>query len=403
MITLEETEVMNTGKYVFTQVLSLINRYEFRKCVKRYNGDYRTRELNCWNQFVQLFFGQLTSRNGLRDICLCLNAHKNSLYHLGIKQSVNQSTLSRANENRDWRIFADFGTYLINLVQPLYAESSIPDIEIDKDVFVLDSTTISVSVILMDWAKGKYTRGAVKMHTLLDLRGSIPTFIHITDGKYHDVNALDEIEITPNAIYVMDKAYWDFKRLYELNELDAFFVIRPRENMRFKAVESRQVDKTTGLRCDQTIKLLVYKSNQLYPKKLRRVKYYDNDKDLTLVFLTNNFDLEALDIALIYKNRWQIEIFFRWVKQNLQIKTLWGHSKNAVRIHLWVAICTYLVVAYLKHQLHSSYSVYEMMQILGISAFSKTPINELFTNNKINQNVKEQLNLFNFNNILTHQ
>ena len=394
---------MNTGKYVFAQVLSLVNRYEFQKCVKRYNGDYRVRELNCWNQFAQLFFGQLTGRNGLRDICLCLNAHQNSLYHLGIKQGVNQSTLSRANENRDWRIFADFGTYLINLVRPLYADSSIPDIEIDKDVFVLDSTTISVSVILMNWAKGKYSRGAVKMHTLLDLRGSIPTFIHVTDGKYHDVNALDEIEIIQNAIYVMDKAYWDFKRLYELNEQKAFFVIRPRENLRFRATESRQVDKSTGLRCDQTIKLLVYKSNKLYPKKLRRVKYYDSDKDLTLVFLTNNFELDALEIALIYKNRWQIEVFFRWVKQNLQIKTLWGHSKNAVKIHLWIAICTYLLVAYLKHQLHCSYSVYEMMQILGISVFSKTPINEIFTNIRINQNVKEQLNLFNVNNILTHQ
>jgi hypothetical protein len=232
---------MNTGKYVFAQVLSLINRYEFRKCVNRYNGDYRTKALNCWNQFVQLFFGQLTARNGLRDICLCLNAHKNTLYHLGIKQSVNQSTLSRANENRDWRIFADFGTYLINLVQPLYADDSIPEVEIDKDVFILDSTTISVSIILMNWAKGKYSRGAVKMHTLMDLRGSIPTFIHITDGKYHDVNTLDEIEIIPDAIYVMDKAYIDFERLYDLNESGAFYVVRAKDNLKFKAVASRKI------------------------------------------------------------------------------------------------------------------------------------------------------------------
>jgi hypothetical protein len=394
---------MNTGKYVFAQVLSLVNRYEFQKCVNRYNGDYRTRELNCWNQFAQLFFGQLTARNGLRDICLCLNAHKNNLYHLGIKQSVNQSTLSRANESRDWRIFADFGTYLINLVQPLYAESSIPDLEIDNDIFILDSTTISVSITLMNWAKGKYSRGAVKMHTLLDLRGSIPTFIHITDGKYHDVNALDEIDIIHEAIYVMDKAYLDFKRLYALNETGAFFVIRAKENFRFKVVESRQINKTTGLRCDQTIKLLIYKSNKQYPKKLRRVKYYDQEKDIMLVFLTNNFDVEALEVAAIYKNRWQIEVFFRWVKQNLQIKTLWGHSENAVKTHLWIAICTYLIIAYIKHQLRSPYSVYEMMQILGISSFSKTSINELFAKQQINQNVKEQLNLFNYNQILTHQ
>ncbi len=394
---------MNSGKFVFSQVLSLVNRYEFQKCVNRYNGDYRTRGLNCWNQFAQLFFGQLTGRNGLRDICLCLNAHKNNLYHLGIKQSVNQSTLSRANENRDWRIFADFGTYLINLVQPLYSDGSIPGLEIDKDVFVLDSTTMSVSIILMNWAKGKYSRGAVKMHTLLNLRGNIPVFIHVTDGKYHDVNALDEIEIIHNAIYVMDKAYLDFKRLYSLNKADAFFVIRAKKNFRFKAVKSRRVDKATGLRCDQTIKLLVYKSNKQYPEKLRRIKYYDQEKDLILVFLTNNFEIKALDIATIYKNRWQIEVFFRWIKQNLQIKTLWGHSENAVKNHLWIAICTYLIVAYLKYQIRSPYSVYEMMQILGISTFSKSTLKELFTIQQINQNVKEQLNLFNYNQILTHQ
>jgi len=381
---------MNAGKYVFAQVLSIINRYEFQKCVNRYNGDYRTRELNCWNQFVKM-------------ICLCLNAHKKNLYHLGIKQSVNQSTLSRANENRNWQIFANFGEFLINLVQPLYADDSIPDIAIDKDVFVLDSTTISVSINLMNWARGKYSRGAVKMHTLLNLRGSIPTFILVTDGKYHDVNALDKIEIINDAIYVMDKAYLDFKRLYDLNKSGAFFVIRAKDNFKFKAVKSRKVDKAKGLCCDQTIKLSIYKSNKHYPKKLRRIKYYDQEKDLTLVFLTNNFEADALDVAFIYKNRWQIEIFFRWLKQNLQIKTLWGHSENAVKTHLWIAICTYLIIAYLKYQLHSKYSVYEMIQILGISTFAKMPINELFTEQQINQNVKEQLNLFSNNEILTHQ
>lgn len=398
-----ETIIMNTGKYVFAQVLSLVNRYEFQKCVDRYNGDHRTKNLNCWNQFAQLFFGQLTARNGLRDICLCLNAHKNTLYHLGIKQSVNQSTLSRANENRDWRIFADFGAYLMNLVRPLYVDESIPDLAIDNNVFVLDSTTISVSIVLMNWAKGKYSRGAVKMHTLMDLRGSIPTFIYISDGKYHDVNALDEILIVPDAIYVMDKAYIDFKRLYDLHESEAFYVVRAKNNLKFKAVASRKVDKSTGLRCDQAIKLLVPKSSKQYPEKLRRIKYYDQEKDILLVFLTNNFESDAMEIATIYKNRWQIEVFFRWIKQNLQIKTLWGHSANAVKIHLWVAICTYLIVAYLKHQIRSPYSVYEMMQILGISSFAKTPINELFTKQQINQNAKEQLNLFGNNDLLTHQ
>lgn len=398
-----EIIIMNTGKYIFAQVLSLLNQYEFQKCVNRYKGDHRTKGLNCWNQFTQLFFGQLTARNGLRDICLCLNAHKNTLYHLGIRQSVNQSTLSRANENRDWRIFADFGTYLINLVQPLYANEAVQGLEIDKDVFVLDSTTISVSIMLMNWARGKYSRGAVKMHTLLDLHGSIPTFIHISDGKYHDVNILDEILIIPGAIYVMDKAYIDFKRLYDLHGSGAFYVIRAKENLKFKAVASRKIDKSTGLRCDQSIKLLVPKSNRQYPEKLRRIKYYDQEKDILLVFLTNNFELEAMEIATIYKHRWQIEVFFRWIKQNLQIKTLWGHSVNAVKIHLWIAISTYLIVAYLKHQIRSPYSVYEMMQILGISIFAKTPINELFTEQQINQNVKEQLNLFSNNDLLTHQ
>lgn len=394
---------MNTGKYVFAQVLSFVNRYEFQKCVDRYNGDCRTKGLDCWNQFAQLFFGQLTARNGLRDICLCLNAHRNTLYHLGIKQSVNQSTLSRANEGRGWRIFADFGVYLINLVQPLYAGESIQDLEIDKDVFILDSTTISVSIVLMNWAKGKYSRGAVKMHTLLGLHGSIPTFIYISDGKYHDVNALDEILIVPDAIYVMDKAYIDFKRLYNLHKSEAFYVIRAKDNLKFKAVASRKIDKSKGLRCDQTIKLSVPKSNKQYPEKIRRIKYYDQEKDILLVFLTNNFELGAMEIATSYKHRWQIEVFFRWIKQNLQIKTLWGRSVNAVKIHLWVAICTYLIVAYLKHQIRSPCSVYEMMQIPGISIFAKTPVNELFTGQQINQNVKEQLNLFSNNDLLTHQ
>lgn len=394
---------MHRGKYVFTQLLSLVNRYEFQKCVNRYNGDYRTKDLNCWNQFAQLFFGQITARKGLRDICLCLNAHKNNLYHLGIKQSVNQSTLSRANENRDWRIYADFGTHLIQLVEPLYANCSIPDIEIDKDVFALDSTTISVSITLMNWAHGKYSRGAVKMHTLLNLKGNIPSFIHITHGKYHDVNSLDELDIVPDAIYVMDKAYIDFKRLFILNESDSFFVVRAKTNLKFKAVASRKIDKSKGLRCDQTVKLSVAKSNKQYPKKLRRIKYYDKEKDLILVFLTNNFEINALTITDIYKKRWQIEVFFKWVKQNLQIKTLWGNSENAVKIHLWVGISTYLIVAYLKHQINSPYSVYEMIQILGISTFDKTPINELFTKSQINQNVKKQLNLFSNKDLLTHQ
>lgn len=386
---------MNTGKYVFAQVLSLVNRYEFQKCVDRYNGDHRTRGLNCWGQFAHMFYGQLTGRNGLRDTCLCLGAHGNRLYHSGIKRSVDHSTLARANESRDWRIYADFGSYLMGLVKPLYTDDHESPLGIDRDVFVLDSTTISVSYILMDWAHGKYSRGAVKMHTLLDLRGNIPIFIHVTDGKYHDVNALDEIETVAGAIYVMDKAYIDFSRLYELQESEAFFVVRAKSNLKFRSVESRKVDKATGLRCDQSIRLTVAKSRRNYPDKIRRIKYYDAKKDMRLVFLTNDFEMDAMEIATIYKSRWQIEVFFKWIKQNLRIKTLWGHSENAVKTQLWIAISTYLIVAYLKRHIECPYSIYEMTQVLGTSTFTKTPVNELFTKKSINQNFKEQLNLFN--------
>ena len=386
---------MNSGKYVFAQLLQFVSKYEFEKCVKHYNGDYRTRDLNCWNQFIQLFFGQLTSRNSLRDICTCLKAHKNKLYHLGIKQNVHQSSLSRANERRDWRIFADFGEYLIKLVRPLYSNSPIPNIDIDNDIFALDSTTISLSIKLFSWAEGKYSRGAVKVHTLLDLRGSIPVFIHITDGKYHDSNVLDIITPTPEAIYLMDKAYIDFAALYNIHIAGAFFVSRAKVTMAYKVVEfNYNIDESTGLRTDKTIILTGHKSKKLYPEILRMVEYYDEDKGVLLVFLTNNLGVSALEVARLYRNRWQIEVFFKWIKQNLTIKKLWGQSENAVSIHIWVAICTYLIVAYVKHSLKSTLSIYEIMQILGISIFDKTQVRELLTEIEVNQNFNEQYKLF---------
>ncbi len=395
---------MNSGKYVFAQILQFVNKYEFEKCVSRYKGDHRVRDLNCWNQFIQLFFGQLTSRNSLRDICLCLKAHKNKLYHLGIKQNVNQSTLSRANENRDWRIFADFGEYLIKTVRPMYSDSPIPNVDIDNDVFALDSTTVSLSLKLFAWAEGKYSRGAIKIHTTLDLRGSIPTFIFITDGKYHDSNILDEIVPQPDAIYLMDKAYIDFASLYRMNKADSFFVTRAKVTMDYRVLENNfNLDETTGLRSDRIIKLKGHKSKQLYPENLRMVEYYDDEKDLLLTFITNNFEVSSLEIARLYRNRWQIEVFFKWIKQNLTIKTLWGHSENAVKVHVWIAICTYLIVAQVKYALKSTLSIYEIMQILGISVFDKTSVKELLTELQINQNVKEQVNLFSINNLLTHQ
>lgn len=386
---------MNSGKYVFAQLLQFIPQYEFDKYVSIYNGDFRTRELNCWNQFIQLFFGQLTSRNSLRDICTCLKAHRNKLYHLGIKQYVNQSTLSRANERRDYRIFEDFGNYLIQQVRPMYASEPIPDVDIDNEVFALDSTTISLSLKLFSWAPGKYSRGAVKIHTLLDLRGSIPYYILVTDGKYHDSNVLDILTPIPDAIYIMDKAYIDFKALYHLHELGAFFISRAKTSMDYSVIENNfNIDKSTGLRSDKIIELNGYTSKQLYPEQLRLVEFYDSENDVILAFLTNNLYVTALEIANLYRNRWQIEVFFKWIKQNLTIKTLWGHSENAVNIHIWVAICTYLIVAKVKHSLKSNLTIYEILQILSISVFDKTSIRELLTEYQTNQNVKEQRNLF---------
>lgn len=388
---------MNSGKYVFAQILQFVNKYEFEKCVDRYKGNYRVRGLNCWNQFVQLFFGQLTSLNSLRDICTCLKAHKKKLYHLGIKQNVNQSTLSRANERRDWRIFADFGDYLIKTVRPLYANTPIPNVDIENDVFALDSTTISLSIKLFSWARGKYSRGAIKVHTMLDLRGSIPTFIFITDGKYNDGNILDEIIPLPNAVYLMDRAYIDFTALFRMNTVGAYFITRSKETLDYLVTGWKMnIDESSGILSDKTIKLKGPKSKRLYPDKLRMVEYYDDEKDMVFVFITNNFEVSALDVARLYRNRWQIEVFFKWIKQNLTIKTLWGHSENAVNIHIWIAICTYLIVAYVKFSLQSKLSIYEIMQILGISAFDKAPVRELLTELQINQNVKEQYDLFNY-------
>lgn len=388
--------------YEFRQVpiLSAIrvcgsDRYEFKKRIKRYKGDF-----NCWNQFVQLFFGQLTSLNSLCDICLWLKAHKQKLYHLGIKQYVNQSAISRANENRDWWIFADFRDYLIKLVRPLYMESPIPNVDINNEIFALDSTTISCSINLMTWAEGKYSKRAVKVHTLIDLRGSIPDFILITDERYHDSNALDEIIPIADAIYLIDKAYVDFEALYRMHKCGAYFVTRAKKVLKYDVVEQNyNIDQTTGLRTDKTIMLTVAKSKKLYPEELILVEFCDQEKDNELVFLTNNFEVSAMEVTYLYKNRWQVETFHKWIKQNLAIKQFWGYPPNAVKIHILTAICTYLIVAYVMHLLKTTLSIYEIMQILSISAFDKTPLRELLTDIQYNsnQNVKDQLELFSSN------
>jgi len=386
---------MNSGQYVFRQIVSYMSVYEFNKCVNRYQGNKGVRDLDCWNQFLQLLFGQITGRKGLRDICTCLKAHQSSLYHLGIRQSVDFSSLSRANEKRDSRIFSDFGQYLIKLVSPLYSDDKVQDLDIANPIFALDSTTISVSIKLWKWARGKYSKGAVKMHTVMNLHGNIPTFIHITDGKTHDVNTLDLIGITANAVYVMDRAYIDFQRLFLLDQADSFFIVRAKDNMIFDIADEMPVDaENTNILSDQKINFRGIKTKTLYPKFLRRITYYDQEKKLTLIFLTNNFYESAEDIAQTYRKRWQIEVFFKWIKQNLQIKTLWGHSENAVNTHIWIAVITYLLVAYIKKQLKTNLSIYEMMQIFSVSCFSKIPITQLLSESHFKQNIYE-LNLFN--------
>ena len=387
---------MNSGQYVFSQIVSFMSVYEFNKGVDRYQGNKNVRELNCWNQFLQLVFGQLTGRNGLRDTHTCLKAHQHNLYHLGIRQLASFSALARANESRDSRIFSDFGQHLMKRVSALYSNDKQQDLDIQNTIFALDSTTISVSIKLWKWARGKRSRGAVKVHTLMDLHGNIPTFIHITDGKTHDVNTLDLIDITANAIYVMDKAYVDFGRLFLLDQEQSFFVVRAKKNFLYDIFDTMSVDTAnTNVLEDQKIMMGAQKSRALYPKFLRRITYYDIETKSVLVFLTNNFYESAEIITQIYRNRWQIEIFFKWIKQNLQIKTLWGRSENAVKTHIWVAICTYLLVAQIKKQLKSDFSIYEMMQIFSVSCFSKTPLTQLLSEFHPKQNVKE-LNLFNF-------
>ena len=386
---------MHLGKFVFAQIVEFLPRYEFEKCVKRYKGDFHTKSLNSYNHLLQLIFGQITSCTSLRDICLCLKAHQNNLYHLGIRQQVNQSSLSRANEKRDYRIFQDFGYHLIEQVRSLFTKERTPLIDLEETIFALDSTSISVSINLAAWASGKYSRGAVKMHTLLDLRGNIPTFIHISDGTWHDSNAMDYIQFESNAVYTMDKAYVDLTALNKMDSIGAYFVTRAKSVMRYRIIETMDTNED-GILADQLVMLTGHKSSRLYPKPLRIVQYRDAETNEELTFMSNNLDISALDIANIYRNRWQIEVFFKWIKQNMTVKRMWGYSENAVRIHLWTAIISYLLMAKIKANLQTEYSITEVARILGVSALAKTPIRELLAKDQPtieNQNVKE-LKLF---------
>ena len=387
---------MYEGKIVFSQIMSLIPRYEFNKCVDKYRGNHKVRSFSCWDQFLCLAFAQLTYRESLRDIVTCLNAMNSKLYHMGFRCGISRSTLADANEKRDWRIYAEFAQILISTARDLYRHDQFM-VDLDETVYALDSSTIDLCLSLFPWASFRKRKGAVKLHTLLDLRGNIPVFIEITDGKVHDVNILDELIIEPGAFYIMDRAYLDFTRLYELNQHGAFFVSRTKSNFKYRRIYSAPVDKAIGLRCDQTIALTTYYPAKAYPEKLRRIKFYDETKDKHLTFLSNNFILPAITITQLFKCRWQIELFFKWIKQHLRIKTFYGTSENAVKTQIWVAICVYLLVAILKKRLNLDITLYTFLQILSVSVFEKVHILQLLTETdyrKPKQYTGNQLNLF---------
>ena len=374
---------MNLGKYIFAQVIDFIPRYQFDKLVKKYKGDWHAKDLNCYNQLLHLLFGQITGCDSVRDICLCLEAHNSSIYHLGIRKSVNQSNLCRANEKGDYRIYEELGMYLINIVRPMYSNTKVSEITIENVLYALDSTTISTSIVLAAWALGKYSKGAVKMHTLLDLRGSIPANIHITDGKWHDSNELDDIEPEELAFYIMDKASVDFLALYRFHTADAYWISRPKDNMRYEVIEHRHnFDSNTGINGDFTIKLTTSKSKKLYPEPIRIVSYHDSETGNNVEFITNNFEINDLEVANLYRHRWDIEVFFKWIKQNIVVKTLWGYSENAVKTHLWVAIIAYLIIARIKADYHSPYSITEVATLIRISALGRVDLRNIITKPK---------------------
>ena len=364
---------MHAGRFVFSELIAHLPHKEFQKCVARYSDSLSWRRFSPWDQYLAMAFAQLTYRESLRDIEACLRSVTGKLYHLGFRGKVAKTTLADANESRDYRVFADFAHVLIGIARPLYAHDPI-GVDLDQSLYALDSTTIDLCLELFPWARFRKHKAAVKMHTLLDLHGNIPTFIRISDGKLHDVNVLDDIPIEPGAFYVIDRGYLDFERLYRLTLSAAFFVIRTKENVIFQRRYSRPVDQSTGLRSDQTVILTTIGSATAYPDALRRVSYIDTDTNKHLVFLTNNFDLPALTITQIYKCRWQVELFFKWIKQHLRIKAFYGTSENAVKTQIWIAVSVYVLVAIVRKRLGLEASLYQILQVLSITLFEKTPI-----------------------------
>jgi hypothetical protein len=364
---------VNLGQTVFSQVVDHLPRYEFLKCVSRYRGDYQQKSFSCWDQFLAMAFAQLTYRESLRDIEACLRSMSGKLYHMGFRSRVARSTLAEANESRDWRIYADFAQVLIGIARPLYARDPI-GVDLDQSLYALDSTTIDLCLSLFPWARFRKHKAAVKMHTLLDLHGNIPTFIRVTDGKVHDVNILDEILPEAGAFYVMDRGYVDFERLYVFTLSAAFFVVRTKSNVLLQRRYSHPVDKATGVRSDHTVILTAIDSAKAYPDALRRVTYLDVETRKRFKFLTNNFTLPSLTIAQIYKCRWQVELFFKWIKQHLRIKAFYGTSENAVKTQIWIAVSIYVLVAIIRKRLGLEASLYQILQILSVTLFEKTPV-----------------------------
>lgn len=379
---------MNQGKYVFSQLMSFLSHNDFNECVKRYQGDYKTKHFSCWNQFLCMAFGQLTQRESLSDTILCLTINPKKLYHLGIGGTIAKSTLSKANENRDYRIYQDFAMMLIDQAKELYRLDSKIDLDLKNNVFALDATVVHLCLSLFNWAHFRKQQAAIKIHTLLDLKTSIPSFVQITRASVHEVNILDIMALEEGSFYVMDRGYLDAKRLYKIHLAKGYFIIRAKKNTRFKRIKSRKVNKEEGVLCDQIVKFSSFYPARDYPEVFRRIRYVDKATGKKFIFLTNNDELKPIEIAGLYKDRWKVELFFKWIKQHLKIKSYWGHSPNAVKTQIWIAISVYTLVAIIKKKLNLTQSLYEILQILSTNIFDKMPINQLFSNADV-QDVKE--------------
>jgi hypothetical protein len=387
---------MHDGRFIFAQLMDFLPRHEFNNCVRRYRGNSRNRGFTCFDQFFCMAFAQLTYRESLRDIETCLRAMGPKLYHAGLRGRIARSTLADANEHHDWRIYADFAHVLIAVAKRLYVNDGFA-VDLDAAAYAFDSTTIDLCLALFPWARFRRRKGAVKLHTLIDLRGNIPCFIRISNGKMHDVRALDDLPLEPGAFYMMDRGYVDFARLHIFTQRSAFFVIRSKRNMDYSRQPYQAVDKSTGLRSDQKIMLQGVKTSLQYPEALRRITYFDAETQKRFAFLTNNWTLPALTIARLYKCRWQVELFFKWIKQHLRIKAFYGTSRNAVKTQVWIAISVYVLVAIVKKELKLERSLYEILQILSVALFEKTPIYEAIScKSYANQNLTSpnQLSLF---------